>query len=184
MQIIETEIPAIKILVPKRFGDNRGFFSEIYSRKLFREHGIDMDFVQDNHSLSAEKGVVRALHWQKAPMAQAKLVRVVRGSILDVAVDIRRSSPTFGRHVSAVLSEENWRQMLIPVGFAHGFATLEPNTEVIYKVSEYYSPAHERGIYWNDPELAINWGIVPNQAVLSPRDQEHPTFHAAKDLFD
>src|SRR3954471_6373326 len=160
MQCILTEIPDVKVLLPKKFGDARGFFSETYSRKLLQEcAGIDRDFVQDNHSLSAEAGVVRGLHYQLAPMAQDKLVRVVRGAILDVAVDIRKGSPTFGKHVSAVISAANWRQILVPIGFAHGFVTLEENTEVIYKVTNYYSPQHERGIRWNDPQLGIDWGV-------------------------
>src|SRR3954453_21532261 len=146
MQVIPTAIPAIKLLLPKRFGDHRGFFSEVYSRKALAEVGMLTDFVQDNHSLSVEKGVLGGLHYQIAPMAQDKLVRVIRGAILDVAVDIRRDSPTFGKHVSAVLSAENWQQIFVPWGFAHGFVTLEPNTEVLYKVSTYYSPSHERGI--------------------------------------
>src|SRR5204863_3577773 len=140
MQVIPTEIPAIKLLLPKKFGDHRGFFSEVYSRKALAEAGTLTDFVQDNHSLSVEKGVLRGLHYQIAPLAQDKLVRVVRGAILDVAVDIRRRSPTFGRHVKVVLSAENWHQVFVPIGFAHGFVTLEPNTEVFYKVSTYYSP--------------------------------------------
>src|SRR5437870_1556755 len=128
MQVTETAIPAVKILQPKKHGDHRGFFSEIYSRRALRDlAGIDIEFVQDNHSLSAEKGVLRGLHYQMKPMAQAKLIRVVHGAILDVAVDIRKSSPTFGRHVSAVISAANWQQILVPVGFAHGFVTLEPN---------------------------------------------------------
>jgi dTDP-4-dehydrorhamnose 3,5-epimerase len=183
MQLIETEIPAVKVLVPKKFADQRGFFSEIYGRKALAELGIACDFVQDNHSLSVEQGVVRGLHYQIAPMAQDKLIRVPRGAIVDVAVDIRRGSPTFGRHVSAVLSSENWNQMFVPAGFAHGFATLEPNTEVIYKVSHYYSPAHERGIRWDDPALGIDWRITAGQAILSNRDREHPLFKQATDLF-
>jgi dTDP-4-dehydrorhamnose 3,5-epimerase len=183
MQLIPTEIPAVKLLEPKKFGDHRGFFSEVYSRKALREVGIDLEFVQDNHSLSAQKGVVRALHYQLAPMAQDKLVRVVRGAILDVAVDIRKSSPTFGKHVSAVISAANWRQILVPIGFAHGFVTLEENTEVIYKVTNYYSPQHERGILWNDPQLAIDWGIDASKATLSERDTKHPLLKDVKDLF-
>jgi dTDP-4-dehydrorhamnose 3,5-epimerase len=183
MQLIETEIPAVKILLAKKHGDHRGFFSETYSRKALKDAGIDIEFVQDNQSLSVEKGVVRGLHYQIAPTAQDKLVRVVRGAILDVAVDIRRGSPTFGKHVSAVISAENWRQILVPVGFAHGFATLEPNTEVIYKVTNYYSPQDERGIRWNDPALGIDWGIDISKAILSKRDTEHPLFRDAKDLF-
>jgi dTDP-4-dehydrorhamnose 3,5-epimerase len=183
MQQIETEIAEVKILVPRRHADHRGFFSETYSRSVVRELGIDVEFVQDNHSLSVEKGVLRGLHYQIAPMAQAKLVRVVRGAILDIAVDIRRSSTTFGRHVSAVLSAENWRQIYIPIGFAHGFVTLEPNTEVVYKVTCCYSPQHERGIRWNDPALGINWQIDADRAILSQRDGQHPMLAEASDLF-
>lgn len=183
MQLIATEIPDVKILVPKKHGDHRGFFSEIYSRKLLADAGITTEFVQDNHSMSAQKGVLRGLHYQLPPMAQDKLLRVVRGAILDVAVDIRRNSPTFGKHVSMILSAENWQQAFVPIGFAHGFVTLEPNTEVLYKVSNYYSPSHERGIRWNDPKLAIDWGIGSATAVLSARDQEHPVLADAVDLF-
>jgi dTDP-4-dehydrorhamnose 3,5-epimerase len=183
MQVIPTAIPDVKVLVPRQFKDHRGFFSEVYSRKALKEAGIPADFLQDNHSLSVEPGVLRGLHYQVAPMAQDKLIRVVRGSILDVAVDVRRSSPTFGKHVTEVLSAENWRQVYVPVGFAHGFVTLEPNTEVLYKVSAFYSPEHERGIKWNDPALGIDWGISEGQAVLSGRDQQHPPLSAAKDLF-
>ena len=179
MQLIPTEIPEVKLLEPKKFGDHRGFFSEVYSRKALRDLGIDLEFVQDNHSLSTQKGTVRALHYQLAPMAQDKLVRVVHGAILDVAVDIRKGSPTFGRHVSAVISAANWRQILVPIGFAHGFVTLEPDTQVIYKVTNYYSPQHERGILWNDPQLAIDWGIDARSATLSDRDTKHPTFENA-----
>ena len=185
MQAIETAIPEVKILVPKQFKDHRGFFSEIYSRKALRDllGGADIDFVQDNHSLSAEKGVLRGLHYQIAPMAQDKLVRVVHGAIFDVAVDIRKSSPTFGRHVSAVISAANWQQILVPVGFAHGFVTLEPNTQVLYKVSNYYSPQHERGIRWDDPALGIDWGISAAEAILSEKDRKNPTLSQSRDLF-
>jgi dTDP-4-dehydrorhamnose 3,5-epimerase len=183
MQLIETEIPAVKVLVPKKFGDHRGFFSEVYSDKLLAGLGIEARFVQDNHSLSAEKGVVRGLHYQLPPMAQDKLIRVVRGAIMDIAVDIRRGSPTFGKHVACLLSAENWKQMFVPTGFAHGFATLEPNTEVLYKVTRYYSPSHERGIRWNDPKLGINWHVAEDQAVLSERDQKHPMLAEMSDLF-
>ena len=184
MRVIPTDIPDVKILEPKKHGDNRGFFSEIYSRKALRDlAGIDIEFVQDNHSLSAEKGVLRGLHYQMPPMAQDKLIRVVRGAVLDVAVDIRRGSPTFGRHVSAVISAENWRQIFVPIGFAHGFVTLESNTEVVYKVSNYYSPAHDRGILWNDPALGIDWGVSPAEAVLSEKDRKNPKLADARDLF-
>ncbi len=183
MQLIQTEIPEVKVLLPKKFGDHRGFFSEVYSDKLLAGLGIDARFVQDNHSLSAETGVVRGLHYQLPPMAQDKLIRVVRGAILDVAVDIRKGSPTFGRHVACLLSAENWKQMFVPAGFAHGFATLEPNTEVFYKVTNYYSPAHERGVYWNDPKLGIDWHIADTAAVLSERDRKHPALSEAAELF-
>lgn len=183
MQVIGTEISDVKVLVPKKFGDNRGFFSETYNRRVLAELGIDGEFVQDNHSLSGEKGVVRGLHYQIPPMAQHKLIRVVHGAILDVAVDIRRQSPTFGHHVSAVISAENWRQIFVPIGFAHGFVTLEPSTEVLYKVTNYYSPQHERGIHWNDPKLAIAWGVNERQAILSARDTQHPMLDSATDLF-
>jgi len=173
----------VKVLIPKRFKDARGFFSETYNAQTLRSLGIEADFVQDNQSLSVEKGVVRGLHYQLNPMAQLKLVRVTRGAILDIAVDIRRASPTFGKCVSVEISAENWKQIVIPVGFAHGFATLEPNTEVIYKVTNYYSPAHERGIRWNDPELKLDWGFDEQSAVLSERDRNHPFFRDATELF-
>jgi dTDP-4-dehydrorhamnose 3,5-epimerase len=155
----------------------------VYSRKALKELGIGCEFVQDNHSLSVEQGVLRGLHYQLPPMAQDKLIRVVRGSILDVAVDVRRSSPTFGKHVAMEISSDNWRQIFVPVGFAHGFVTLEPNTEVLYKVSAPYSPGHERGVKWNDPALAIDWGVAQDQAILSARDRDHPPLAAVKDLF-
>ncbi len=183
MQLIETNIPDVKIMVPNKFGDHRGFFSEIFSRKALAAAGIDGEFIQDNHSLSVEQGVVRGLHYQLPPMAQGKLVRVIRGAILDVAVDIRRSSPTFGQHVKDVISAENWRQIYVPAGFAHGFVTLEPNTEVVYKVTAYYSPTHERGIRWNDPALGIDWTIDESSAILSGRDREHPILKDQTELF-
>jgi len=183
MQVIETAIPDVKVLVPKQFKDHRGFFSEVYSRKALKELGIGCEFVQDNHSLSVEKGVLRGLHYQVPPMAQDKLIRVVRGAILDVAVDVRRSSPTFGKHVAMEISSDNWRQIFVPVGFAHGFVTLEPNTEVLYKVSAPYSPGHERGVKWNDPALAIDWGVLEAHAILSARDRDHLPLAHARDLF-
>ena len=174
MRIEEQNIPDIKVLTPNRHGDHRGFFSEVYNARALAEAEIDIDFVQDNHSLSAEKGTVRGLHFQTLPFAQDKLVRVVRGSVFDVAVDLRRSSPTYGRHVSVVLSAEAWNQVLVPIGFAHGFMTLEPDTEVIYKVSGYYSPEHDKGLLWNDSVLGIRWPIPENEAVLSNKDRGHP----------
>jgi dTDP-4-dehydrorhamnose 3,5-epimerase len=174
LTIQETEIPDVRILTPRRFGDDRGFFSETYNRKRFVEAGIDTAFVQDNHSWSAKVGTVRGLHYQSPPFAQDKLVRVVRGRILDVAVDIRRSSPTYGRYVAVELSTENWQQLLVPIGFAHGFCTLEPDTEVIYKVSAYYSAAHDHGLAWNDPALGIAWPVEAAEATLADKDRRHP----------
>src|SRR6201996_3141249 len=146
MQVEETAIPAVKIVTPKKHGDARGFFSEVYNRSDWEKAGLGLTFVQDNHSFSATVGTLRGLHFQTPPFAQDKLVRCPRGRILDVAVDIRRSSPTFGRHVAVELSAENWRQLLVPVGFAHGFCTLEPDTEGLYKVTGYYAPAHDHGL--------------------------------------
>ena len=174
MQVEELSIPDVKVLTPKKHGDHRGFFSEIYNKKTLAEAGIDIDFVQDNHSLSAEKGVVRGLHFQVPPFGQDKLVRVVRGSVFDVAVDLRRGSPTYGQHVSVVLSAEAWNQILVPIGFAHGFMTLEPDTEVIYKVSNYYAPDHDKGLLWNDPALGIEWPVAEDEAILSAKDKVQP----------
>jgi len=184
MELRETEIPDVKILKPKKFGDHRGFFSETYNKKILSELGIDMDFVQDNHSLSVEKGVIRGLHYQTPPFAQDKLVRVVHGAILDVAVDMRKSSPTFGKHITAVISADNWEQILVPAGFAHGFCTLEKNTEVIYKVTNYYAPEHDTGIRWNDPDLGIDWPFSENEAILSDKDKIQPFFSEATYYFD
>lgn len=175
MEIERLAIPEVLLIHPKKFGDDRGFFSETYSRQAWRQAGFETEFVQDNHSLSAKAGTVRALHFQVPPFAQDKLVRVVRGAILDVAVDLRRGSPTYGRHVSAEISAANWTQILVPGGFAHGFCTLEPDTEVIYKVSNPYSPDHDRGLMWNDPDLAIAWPVSAAEATLSDKDRRHPT---------
>ncbi|WP_417710211.1 dTDP-4-dehydrorhamnose 3,5-epimerase [Roseibium aggregatum] len=174
LEVIELDIPEVRILCPKRHGDSRGFFSETYNKALLSDAGIDIDFIQDNHAYSAEKGTVRGLHYQMPPFAQDKLVRVVRGAILDVAVDLRVGSPTYGQHVSSVISAENGKQILVPAGFAHGLVTLEPYTEVLYKVSQYYAPEHDRGILWNDPELAIDWGLAEADAILSPKDRKLP----------
>ena len=162
------------MLISKKHGDTRGFFSETYSRRSLAEAGIDIDFVQDNHAFSAEKGVVRGLHFQVPPFAQDKLVRVARGSVFDVAVDLRRGSPTYGQHVSAVISAEAWNQILVPIGFAHGFMTLEPDTEVLYKVSNYYSAEHDKGLLWNDPALGIEWPIAEDETILSAKDKVQP----------
>ena len=175
VQIEALDIPDVKLLTPEKHGDHRGFFSEVYNRRALAEAGIDIEFVQDNHSLSAERGTVRGLHFQAPPFAQDKLVRVVRGKVFDVAVDLRKGSPTFSRYVSAILSAEAWNQLLVPVGFAHGFMTLEPDTEVLYKVSNYYAPEHDRGLLWSAPDLAIRWPLGAEVAVLSPKDGALPT---------
>ncbi len=183
MQIEPLAIADVKIITPRRFQDDRGFFSETWNARAFREAGIEAEFVQDNHAYSVEKGVVRGLHYQLPPSAQGKLVRVTKGAILDVAVDIRRASPTFGHHVSAVLSAENWRQIWVPVGFAHGYVTLEPHTEVVYKVTNLYAPALDRGIMWSDPALGIDWGLTDTEAILSEKDRRQPRLAEATDLF-
>ena len=183
MQIIPTAIPDVKIIVPRRFADARGYFSETYSDRDWQAAGMDVRFLQDNDSMSLHKGVVRGLHYQIPPAAQGKLVRVLSGALLDVAVDIRRGSPTFGRQVSVAISAADGRQVFIPPGFAHGYVTLEPGTLVSYKVSSYYSPTCERGIRWNDPALGIDWGVDEAAAILSERDCRHPFLKDAVDLF-
>ncbi len=184
MQIELTALEGVKILTPKRIEDARGFFSEVYSKKTLESAGLSLDFVQDNHSLSVDVGTIRGLHYQSAPFAQDKLVRVTRGRILDIAVDIRRTSASFGQHVSVELSQKNGRQLLVPVGFAHGFVTLEADTEVIYKVTNYYSPSNDHGLAFDDPQLGINWGIDLAKAILSDKDRRHPRLADATILFD
>ena len=184
MKIESLDIADVKLITPRKFGDNRGFFSETWNAKVLADAGFTALFVQDNHAMSAEKGTVRGLHFQTPPMAQGKLVRVTRGAVLDVAVDVRRSSPTFGRHVSAVLSAENWQQLWVPAGFAHGYCTLQPDTEVIYKVTAYYSPANDKGILWDDPALGIPWPVTRAAAHLSDKDKIQPLLAGAKALFE
>lgn len=174
MQILDTDLAGVKLVKPKRHGDQRGFFSETYRRDLLAEAGIGVELVQDNHSRSAAAGTVRGLHYQAPPRAQGKLVRVTRGAILDVAVDIRHGSPTFGRHVAVRISAEEWNQLWIPAGFAHGLCTLEPDTEVLYKVTDYYSPEHDAGIAWDDPALRIDWPVATDAAILSDKDRRLP----------
>lgn len=183
MQFEPLHIPGPLLVRPAKFEDARGFFSETYNARLFREAGLPTDFVQDNHSRSLAAGVVRGLHFQLPPRAQGKLVRVVRGAVLDVAVDLRRGSPSFGQYVAVELSAANWRQLWIPVGFAHGFCTLEPDTEVIYKVTDFYDAASERGLAWDDPDLAIPWPVAPADAVLSDKDRRQPRLAALPDCF-
>ena len=174
MRIDPLQIDGLCLITPSKHGDDRGFFSEVFRRDLLLKHGIDAVFVQDNHASSAERGVIRGLHYQLPPSAQGKLVRCARGAILDVAVDIRHGSPTFGRHVATELSASNWRQIWVPPGFAHGYVTLEPDSEVLYKTTSYYHPTAERGIAWNDPALGIDWRLSASQAVLSAKDQRNP----------
>ena len=174
MIVEDTAFAGLKIITPARIEDHRGMFSEVYNRRSFEEVGIDLVFVQDNHSRSLEAGTVRGLHFQAPPYAQDKLVRVIRGRILDVSVDIRASSPTFGQHFAIELSADNWRQMLVPVGFAHGFCTLEAHAEVLYKATNYYSPAHEMGLAWDDPVLGIRWPVAAGVVVLSNKDRRLP----------
>ena len=183
MQLEPLAISDVKVLKAERFFDNRGLFCESYNKRELRELGIDIDFVQDNHSVSKHAGTVRGLHFQIPPFAQDKLIRVVRGRIFDVAVDIRRGSSTFGGFVAAEISAEAWNQMFIPKGFAHAYCTLEDGTEVIYKTSNYYAPRHERGILWNDPDLKINWPLDEDQAIVADRDRKFPRLRDAADLF-
>jgi dTDP-4-dehydrorhamnose 3,5-epimerase len=178
-----TALAGALVVMPARFEDSRGFFSETYNRAAFREAGIRNDFTQDNHSLSRDRGTVRGLHFQIRPFAQAKLVRVLRGAILDVAVDLRRSSPTYGQAIAITLSPGNGQQLLVPVGFAHGFCTLEPDTEVFYKVDAPYSREHERGVCWNDPALDIPWPVTASEAVLIERDRLLPSLADLPDYF-
>lgn len=175
MIIRSLAIPEVLLIEPRRIGDARGFFSETFRADKLADHGFATPFVQDNHSLSAQVGTLRGLHYQRPPHAQDKLVRVIRGAILDVAVDIREGSPTYGQSVSAEITGENGLQILVPKGFAHGFVTLEPDTEVIYKVTDYYSPECDAGIVWNDPDLAVDWKFT-GEPTLSAKDTTLPAF--------
>jgi len=177
-------IPAVILVRPRRFGDERGWFMETWSRRVFAEGGIDAEFVQDNQSFSAQVGTVRGLHFQVPPTPQAKLVRVVRGAIFDVAVDLRRGSPTYGRWCGATLTAAGGEQLFVPRGFAHGFCTVEPDTEVAYKVDGPYDPACDRGLAWDDPTLAVTWPVAPGAAVLSAKDKAQPAFAGFDTPFD
>jgi dTDP-4-dehydrorhamnose 3,5-epimerase len=174
MQIERAAIPDVLIIRPTKHGNHRGFFSETFRASALKDAGVDVDWVQDNHSFSAARGVVRGLHFQAPPFAQAKLLRVIKGAILDVAVDIRRGSSTYGRHVAVELSADNWTQIFVPAGFAHGFCTLTENCEVLYKVSAGFAPEAEDGVLWSDPDLGVSWPIGTEEATLSPRDKEWP----------
>lgn len=175
------EIPELILISPKVFGDERGFFMEVYKWEEFSRFGINTRFVQDNHSKSVSKGVVRGLHFQKNPLAQAKLVRVVSGSVFDVAVDLRKRSPNYGKWAAATLSAENKKMMYVPEGFAHGFCTLEENTEVMYKTSEEFSLEHDRGVVWNDKDIDIQWPV--DNPILSKKDQNWPCLKEADNNF-
>lgn len=179
MRVIATALPDVKVLVPERREDERGYVAEAYSRRALDAVGIHATFVQDNHAYSRRRGTVRGLHYQLPPHAQAKLVRVVRGAVFDVAVDVRRGSPTLGRHVTNVLTAAAGEQIFVPAGFAHGLCTLEPDTEVIFKVTAFFAPGYERGVLWSDPALGIEWPLHANEAVLSPKDMAQPRWSDA-----
>lgn len=182
MKVTPLHLQGACLIEPVVHGDNRGFFMESYNEAVLEKQGVKFNFIQDNQSLSAEPGVIRGLHYQLNPKAQTKVVRVLTGAIYDVIVDVRKSSPTFGQWVGVILSEHNHRQLLVPKGFAHGFCTLVPNTQVLYKVDEYYSPENDRGILWNDPALGIDWPT--SRPILSDKDQRHPLLKDAELNFD
>lgn len=172
MNFIKTELEGVYIVEPKVFGDSRGWFMESYSAKVFQEHGLNYNFVQDNHSFSATKGTLRGIHFQKGDSAQAKLVRCSKGAVIDVAVDLRKGSPTYKKWVAVELSAENKRQLLIPRGFGHGFVTLTDDVEFLYKADNYYDPANDRSILWCDEEIGVNWGV--ENPIISEKDSKAP----------
>lgn len=183
MEVHETAIADVLILKPGIHADERGFLSEVFNEASLAEAGIDTRFVQENHTRSISPGTVRGLHFQIPPQPAAKLVRCTRGSALDFAVDLRRGSETYGMHVGQTLSEANWLQMFIPEGFAHGFCTLEPNTEIVYKASAFWDPNLDRGIRWDDPDLAIEWPVTSDDVILSDKDREQPAFRDIQPVF-
>ena len=183
MNIIETELPGVLIVEPKVFGDSRGYFFESWNQAAYEAAGITNKWVQDNESKSSY-GVLRGLHYQAAPYTQAKIVRAISGAVLDVAVDIRKGSPTYGRHVAVELSAENKRQLYIPRGFAHGFAVLSETALFQYKCDNFYSPESEGGIAWDDPEIGIDWGLPKDMAILSPKDRNRQTLRDFVNSFD
>ena len=184
MDIVPLAIPDLKLVCSKRSGDARGWFMETYRRDRMANAGISDEFVQDNQSFSAARGTLRGLHLQKPPRAQAKLIRVLSGRIFDVALDLRRSSRTYGRHVAIELDAEDGVSLYIPVGFAHGFCTLEPDTEVLYKVTNYYAAVHDHGLAWDDPDLGIVWPVSPANAILSDKDRRHGGLGDLPPFFD
>lgn len=183
IKLIETGLKDVRIIETAVHGDHRGFFTESYTESKFKEVGIEINFIQDNHSLSVEPGVLRGMHFQTPDKAQTKLVRVTSGVIYDVLVDIRTGSPTYGQWEGYILSEHNHRQLLVPKGFAHGFITLTSNCNVQYKVDEYYSATHDAGIKFDDKELGIKWPMPSNQLILSEKDKNHPTLRELKSPF-
>lgn len=183
MERIETSLPEVKLITPPRFGDDRGFFSETYNRRRFAEIGITTEFVQDNHAYSADAGTLRGLHFQAPPATQTKLLRVLRGAILDVCVDLRHGSPTFGKHVMVEMTAESGQQILCPKGFAHGLLTLRPHTEIAYKVDAYYAPELDLGVRYDDPDLAIDWPVRDDELILSDKDRRHPSLADLPEIF-
>ena len=181
MKITKIKLDGVVIIEPDVFGDNRGFFMESWNKKKMAEAGLDYDFVQDNHSKSTVKGTLRGIHFQKGDKAQAKLVRCVKGAVLDVAVDLRKNSPTFKQWVGVELSEENKKQLLIPRGFGHGFVTLTDDVEFLYKADNYYAPEADAGIRWNDSEIGVEWGV--ENPLLSEKDKNNPFLEDCKELF-
>jgi dTDP-4-dehydrorhamnose 3,5-epimerase len=176
LKISSLAIPDVKVITPQKFGDDRGWFSEVYSRRALAELGIDVQFVQENESFSSKSGTIRGLHLQSPPFAQDKLIRVIQGAVWDVAVDIRVGSPTYGEWVAEVIGAALGNQIFVPKGFAHGFCTLEPDTQVVYLVSNYYSRPHDAGIRWNDPVLAVGWPAEADPSSLSPKDETAPAW--------
>jgi len=174
VKIDQTNLPDVLLITPDRHGDERGFFSESWSKKAFESHGLNYDFVQDNHSLSEKSGTLRGLHYQSPPHAQDKLVRCGRGALLDIAVDIRKGSPMFGRWVAVELSYSNGRQLLVPKGFLHGFISLRPDTEIIYKCTDFYAPECDAAVHWNDPSIGIDWRLGDQTPILSQKDTNAP----------
>ncbi len=184
MEIVATALPEVKVITPKKHGDHRGFFSEVYNQKALVAAGLDYNFVQDNHSYSQAPYTLRGLHYQKPPFAQTKLVRVLRGAAIDIVVDIRKGSPNYGKHVLVELSAELWNQILVPAGFAHGVFTTAPDTELFYKVTNYYSAENDRGMLWNDPALNIKLPLKDGvQPILSDKDTKQPLFKDADNPF-
>jgi dTDP-4-dehydrorhamnose 3,5-epimerase len=184
LEVRSLAIPDVKLIKTNRFSGGRGYFCETFRRPAFAEQGIVCDFLQDNQSCSDRIGTVRGLHFQRPPFAQAKLIRVLSGAIFDVAVDLRRFSPSFGKHVAIELDSESGEQLLVPSGLAHGFCTLQPRTIVFYKVDQVYAPSDDSGVYWADPALAINWHLTVSKAHLSPKDRTLPRFNQLGSVFE